>query len=48
MGYDLAGDRMIILADDHDHGMALPLDLGQRYTQQDFVDRLIPLAGIPV
>ncbi|MCC6580816.1 MAG: hypothetical protein IT440_10275 [Phycisphaeraceae bacterium] len=48
MGYDLAGDRMIILASDHDHGMALPLDLGQRYTQQDFVDRLIPLAGIPV
>ncbi|MCC7407689.1 MAG: metallophosphoesterase [Phycisphaeraceae bacterium] len=46
MGYELQGDSMIVLASDHTHGVALPLDLTTRYTLDDLVGQLIPLAGV--
>ncbi len=46
MGFDTQGNNMLIMASDHNHGMALPIDLSKTYELQDLIDRLKPLAGI--
>ena len=48
MGYATEGSAILILASDHDHGVALPIDLAKRYTLQDLVDRIVPLASVSV
>ena len=48
MGYATEGSAILILASDHDHGVALPIDLTKRYTLQDLVDRIVPLASVSV
>lgn len=46
MGYETEADNMLILASDHDHGMALPIRLDRAYTRDDLVGELVPLASV--
>lgn len=46
MGYATEGTRILILASDHEHGVALPIDLSRRYTLGDLKQQLVPLASI--
>ncbi len=46
MGYELRGDTMMILNSDHEHGVALPIDLSHEYTRVELVENIIPLAGV--
>ncbi len=46
MGYELMTPTLMILASNHDHGMALPVDLGKRYDMDRLVEGLMPLAAI--
>lgn len=41
-----AGDNLIILASDHDHGCILPIDLDAYYTVEQLLDLILPLAAI--
>ena len=41
-----AGDNLIILASDHNHGCILPIDLGKSYTIEELMDHIVPLAAI--
>ena len=45
-GYQTEGQSILILASDHDHGMALPIDLATNYTRTELVDSLVPLASV--
>jgi len=45
-GYCQAGTNLLIMASDHDHGCALPIDLSQFYTIQQLIDSVVPLASI--
>jgi len=45
-GWRQAGDNVIILASDHNHGYFLPLDLAKPYTVADLTKVLVPLAAI--
>jgi predicted phosphodiesterase len=45
-GWSRAGDNLIILASDHDHGCLLRIDLSQTYQAPDLVGSLAPLASI--
>ncbi len=47
MGYELLGDTMVILASDHDHGVALPVNLATAYTRVELVDAIVPFAALP-
>jgi hypothetical protein len=46
MGCSRAGNNLIILASDHDHGCILPMDLDRSYTIEQLLDMVIPLAAI--
>lgn len=46
MGYDIAGETMLVLSSDHDHGVALPIDLARSYTRDELVDQIIPLNSV--
>lgn len=48
MGYELVADNTLILASDHEHGVALPVDLAQTYDRDDLLDHLRPLNSVPV
>lgn len=48
MGYDVETDRVMIINSDHQHGMALPINLSRTYSMDDLVAALIPLAGVTV
>ena len=48
MGFETEGESMLILASDHEHGMALPIDLGKQYTMDELVAHLVPLASVIV
>jgi hypothetical protein len=45
-GWCKAGENLIILACDHNHGCLLPVDLSQSYTAAQLADLIIPLASI--
>jgi hypothetical protein len=45
-GWRQAGENLIILASDHNHGYLLPLDLAKPYTIADLTKALVPLASI--
>jgi hypothetical protein len=45
-GWSQAGENLVILACDHDHGCLIELDLGQKYTVKTLADHIIPLASI--
>lgn len=46
MGTEPVADNTLILASDHNHGVALPLDLSKTYTRDQLMDAAIPLAGV--
>ncbi len=46
MGYELAGDTMVILNSDHEHGVVVPVDLSTRPTRAELVDQILPLAAM--
>jgi hypothetical protein len=45
-GCSRAGNNLIIIASDHDHGCILPIDLDKSYTIEELLDLVIPLAAI--
>lgn len=45
-GYKQVGDKMLILASDHNHGCIIRLDLSKHYKIEDLLDNIIPLASI--
>lgn len=46
MGYEPQGETMLILASDHSHGVALPVDLGRAYDQEQLIGTIVPLASV--
>lgn len=46
MGHLIEGDTMIVLASDHNHGVALPIDLARPYRLFDLVQQIKPLAAV--
>ncbi len=46
MGYEPQGDTMLILASDHSHGVALPIDLARAYDQEQLIGDIVPLASV--
>jgi len=46
MGYDTVGSRILLVNSDTDHGVALPIDLAQRYTLDQLCERVLPLAAV--
>ena len=46
MGYAVNGDKHLIIASDHNHGVYLPLDLAAEYTMDDLVERLVKFVGL--
>lgn len=47
MGFQIEGQSILVLASDHNHGMALPLDLSDQTCDLDgLIDRLVPLASV--
>jgi hypothetical protein len=45
-GCSKAGDNLIIIASDHDHGCILPIDLTRSYTAEELLKLIIPLAAV--
>jgi hypothetical protein len=45
-GWRRAGDNLLILACDHNHGHILPIDLGRSYSVAELIKSLVPLASI--
>jgi predicted phosphodiesterase len=45
-GCSQAGNNLIILATDHDHGCILPIKLGKTYTIEDLLEAVVPVAAI--
>ena len=46
MGFEPIGETMLVLASDHNHGVALPIDLSRTYDQEQLIEAIIPLAGV--
>jgi hypothetical protein len=46
MGHYVEGDTMIVLASDHSHGVALPIDLTRPYRLFDLVQAIRPLNAV--
>ncbi|MHC4159928.1 MAG: metallophosphoesterase [Planctomycetota bacterium] len=45
-GWSQAGENLIIIASDHNHGCLLPIDLAKSYTITALSDSIVPLASI--
>lgn len=45
-GWAQAGDNLIILASDHNHGCLLPVDLAKTYRINELIDSIVPVASI--
>ncbi|MBN1391908.1 MAG: metallophosphoesterase [Sedimentisphaerales bacterium] len=45
-GWGQSGEKIIILASDHNHGCLLPIDLAKSYTVDTLIDSIVPLASI--
>ncbi|MBN2139158.1 MAG: metallophosphoesterase [Sedimentisphaerales bacterium] len=45
-GFAQAGDNLLIIASDHNHGCILEIDLTESYTIRQLVDSVIPLTSI--
>jgi hypothetical protein len=46
-GYAVVGERMLILASDHNHGVFLPIDLRRIYSMDDLVKSLRKYVSVP-
>ncbi len=45
-GWAQAGDNLIIIASNHNHGCLIPIDLTKSYTIERLIDSIVPLASI--
>jgi len=45
-GWNQAGDNLIIIASNHNHGCLLSIDLAKSYTVEQLIDSIVPLASI--
>lgn len=45
-GWRQAGQNLIIIASDHNHGCLLPLDLAKSYTVGELIESIVPLASV--
>jgi hypothetical protein len=45
-GWRQAGNNLIIIASNHNHGCLLPINLTQSYTVQQLIDSIVPLTSI--
>jgi hypothetical protein len=45
-GWDQAGENLIIIASNHNHGCLLPIDLAQSYTVEQLLESIVPLASV--
>jgi len=45
-GWTRAGENLIIIASDHNHGCLLSIDLATSYTVETLIDSIVPLASI--
>ncbi len=45
-GFSKAGNNLIIIASDHNHGCLLPIDLSRSYSTDELVESVVPLASI--
>jgi len=45
-GWSRAGENLIIIASDHNHGCLLTIDLAKSYTVEQLIDSIIPLASV--
>ena len=45
-GWSQAGNNLIIIASDHNHGCIIPIDLASSYTTEQLIDALVPLTSI--
>jgi len=45
-GWKQAGENLIIIASDHNHGCLLPIDPAKSYTIAELIDAVVPLASI--
>jgi hypothetical protein len=46
-GWCRAGDNLLIIASDHDHGCLLKVDLSKSYTVEQLIESIVPLSSIP-
>jgi len=46
-GWKQAGNNLLILASDHNHGTILPIDLAKSYTIEKLIEGIVLLASIP-
>ncbi|MFZ0034903.1 MAG: metallophosphoesterase [Sedimentisphaerales bacterium] len=46
-GWSRAGENLIIIASDHNHGCLLPINMAKSYTVETLIDSIVPLASIP-
>ncbi len=45
-GWGQAGENLIIIASNHNHGCLLPINLTQSYTVEQLIDSIVPLTSI--
>ena len=45
-GWSRAGNNLIILASNHNHGCLLPINLSESYTIEQLIDSIVPLTSI--
>jgi hypothetical protein len=45
-GWNQAGDNLIIIASNHNHGCLLSIDMTKSYTIEQLIDSIVPLASI--
>ena len=48
MGYDIYGQKLLVIASDHEHGHVIPIDLSQRYDMDKVIEALQPLAAVGI
>ena len=45
-GFSQAGDNLLIIASNHNHGCLIAIDLEKSYTIEQLIDSIVPLASI--
>ena len=45
-GWNQAGENLVIIASNHNHGCLLPINLAQSYTVEQLLESIVPLASI--
>jgi len=45
-GWSRAGENLVIITSEHNHGCLLPVDLAKSYTVEQIIDSVVPLASI--